>query len=125
MAGEGGIAHAFNGSLQQAQAFIERGFCLGFGGAVTFDAARQLLRLVTELPLEALVLETDLPDIPPQWLYRTAAERTAGAAQGLNTPAELPRIGGIVAALRGIPPESLAEATASNARQALDLDLHP
>ncbi len=71
------------------------------------------------------MLETDSPDIPPQWLYRTAAERAAGAAQGLNTPAELPRIGGIVAALRRISPESLAEATASNARQALDLDLHP
>jgi len=101
MAGEGGIAHAFNDGPQQAQAFIERGFCLGFGGAVTFDAARQLRRLVTELPLEALVLETDSPDIPPQWLYRTAAERAAGAAQGLNTPAELPRIGAVAAGLRG------------------------
>jgi len=114
MAGEGGIAHAFNGSLQQAQAFIERGFCLGFGGAVTFDAARQLRRLVTELPLEALVLETDSPDIPPQWLYRTAAERAAGAAQGLNTPAELPRIGAVVAGLRGTTTDSLAQATARN-----------
>ncbi len=122
---KGGIAHAFNGSLQQAQAFIEQGFCLGFGGAVTFEAARQLRRLVTELPLEAVVLETDSPDIPPQWLYRTAAERATGAAQGLNSPAELPRIGGIVAGLRGIPPASLAEATASNARKVLALDLDP
>ena len=58
-------------------------------------------------------------------LYRTAAERAAGAAQGLNSPAELPRIGAIVAGLRGIPPASLAEATASNARRVLAPGLDP
>ena len=52
------------------------------------------------LPETALVLETDAPDIPPQWLYRTAAERAAGAA-GRNEPAELPRIAAVLAALRG------------------------
>ncbi len=118
---QGGIAHAFNGSEQQARAFIDRGFCLGFGGAVTFEAARQLRRLATELPLEALVLETDSPDIPPQWLYRTAAERAAGAPQGLNTPAELPRIGAVLAGLRGLSPAALAEATTANARRVLAL----
>lgn len=118
---QGGIAHAFNGSEQQARAFIDRGFCLGFGGAVTFETARQLRRLATELPLEALVLETDSPDIPPQWLYRTAAERAAGAPQGLNTPAELPRIGAVLAGLRGLSPAALAEATTANARRVLAL----
>lgn len=115
----GGIAHAFNGSEQQAEGFIERGFCLGFGGAVTFDAARQLRRLATTLPLEALVLETDSPDIPPHWLYRTAAEREAGHAQGVNTPAELPQIGAVVATLRGIEPQQLAQATSLNAARVL------
>jgi len=116
---QGGIAHAFNGSHQQALAFVERGFCLGFGGAVTFEAARQLRRLATELPLEALVLETDSPDIPPQWLYRTAAERAAGTPQGINTPAELPRIGAVVAGLRGIDALALAAITAWNSRRVL------
>ena len=74
----GGIAHAFNGSAQQAQAFLDLGFKLGFGGAVTFDPALKLRRLAAELPLSALVLETDAPDIPPHWLYATAAERAAG-----------------------------------------------
>lgn len=115
----GGIAHAFNGSEQQAEGFIERGFCLGFGGAVTFDTARQLRRLATTLPLEALVLETDSPDIPPHWLYRTAAEREAGHAQGVNTPAELPQIGAVVATLRGIEPQQLAQATSLNAARVL------
>lgn len=115
----GGIAHAFNGSLQQALAFVDRGFKLGFGGAVTFDRALQLRRLVTALPLEALVLETDAPDIPPHWLYATAAQRAAGEPQGRNQPAELPRIAGVVAGLRGISVDELALATTRNALQVL------
>lgn len=70
-----GIGHAFNGSDQQAMEFIKLGFKLGFGGAVTFEPALQLRRLAAELPLEALVMETDSPDIPPHWIYKTAAER--------------------------------------------------
>lgn len=115
----GGIAHAFNGSLQQAQQFLDLGFKLGFGGACTFEPARQLRSLAADLPQSALVLETDAPDIPPQWLYTTAAQRAAGQPQGLNTPAELPRIGAVVAGLRGMAPEALARATSDNARAAL------
>ncbi|WP_137920542.1 TatD family hydrolase [Hydrogenophaga sp. 2FB] len=114
-----GIAHAFNGSEQQAKAFLDLGFKLGFGGACTFDSARQLRRLAAEVPLSALVMETDAPDIPPQWLYVTAQERAAGRAQGLNTPAELPRIGAVVADLRGLPVEDLMDATTANALSAL------
>ncbi len=114
-----GIAHAFNGSVQQAQAFVALGLKLGFGGALTFDSARQLRRLATELPLEALVLETDAPDIPPWWLYRTAAERAAGQRQGRNEPAELPRIAAELAQLRGLAPEALAEQLRHNAVSAL------
>ncbi|MFC7409661.1 TatD family hydrolase [Hydrogenophaga atypica] len=115
----GGIAHAFNGSEVQAQAFVDRGFKLGFGGALTFDTARQLRHLATTLPLQALVLETDAPDIPPQWLYTPAAERAAGVPQGRNSPAELPRIGAVLAELRGLAPEAVARATSANACQAL------
>jgi TatD DNase family protein len=115
----GGIAHAFNGSLQQAQTFIDLGFKLGFGGALTFDRALQLRRLATELPLSAIVLETDAPDIPPHWLYATADQRAAGQPQGRNEPAELPRIAQVLADIRGISLEALATATSANARQAL------
>ena len=114
-----GIAHAFAGSTQQAAAFTELGFKLGFGGAVTFERALQLRRLAASLPLETLVLETDAPDIPPHWLYRTAAERTAGAEQGRNQPAELPRIAAVVAGLRDMSPDQLARATLANACAAL------
>ena len=115
----GGIAHAFNGSLQQAQQFIALGFKLGFGGALTFDRALQLRRLAVELPLSALVLETDAPDIPPHWLYRTAEQRAAGQPQGRNEPAELPRIAQVLAQLRGISLHELADATRANACEAL------
>ncbi len=114
-----GIAHAFGGSSQQATEFIKLGLKLGFGGAVTFERALQLRRLASSLPLAALVLETDAPDIPPHWLYKTAAERAGGEPQARNEPAELPRIGHLVAGLRNMAPEELARATLDNACAAL------
>jgi TatD DNase family protein len=115
----GGIAHAFSGSAQQALAFTQLGFRLGFGGAMSFETARRLRALATELPLQHLVLETDAPDIPPHWLYVTAAERQAGRPQGINTPAELPRIGQVLAGLRGLPVAEVARQTTANALAAL------
>ena len=114
-----GIAHAFNGSLRQAQEFARLGFRLGFGGTLTYERALQVRRLATQLPLDALVLETDSPDIPPHWLYRTAQQRAAGQAQGRNEPGELPRIAGVLAELRRLGPEELAQATTRNAIAAL------
>ena len=114
-----GIAHAFNGSEQQAKAFIQLGFKLGFGGALTYERALQLRRLATSLPLEAIVLETDAPDMPPHWLYQTAGQRAAGAAQGRNEPGELPRIAAELAVMRDISPADLALATTHNAMAAL------
>ena len=114
----GGIAHAFNGSAQQAQAFVELGLRLGFGGAATFDRALQIRELARTLALDSLVVETDAPDIPPHWLYRTAAQRAAGEASR-NEPAELPRIGALLAGLRGMAVDEFAAATAANARAAL------
>ncbi|HEY5581298.1 MAG TPA: TatD family hydrolase [Rhodoferax sp.] len=114
-----GIAHAFNGSEQQAHAFMALGFKLGFGGALTYERALQLRRLAASLPLDAIVMETDAPDMPPHWLYKTAEQRAAGAVQGRNEPGELPRIGAELAALRGISADELADATTRNALEAL------
>ena len=114
-----GIAHAFNGSEVQANAFIKLGFKLGFGGAVTFERALQLRRLASQLPLDAIVLETDSPDIAPNWLYKTAAERLSGQEQLPNEPAQLPRIAQVVAELRNISRNSLATVTTANAVAAL------
>jgi TatD DNase family protein len=78
-----------------------------------------LRRLAAQLPLDALVLETDSPDIPPHWLYRTAQDRAAGQPQGRNEPAQLPQIAQVVAGLRGIGADDLAAATTRNAVAAL------
>jgi TatD DNase family protein len=117
----GGIAHAFNGSAVQAQHFVALGFRLGFGGAMTHERALQIRRLAATLPEQALVLETDAPDIPPQWLYRNAAQRvqTPQAQQARNEPAELPRMAETLAALRGWSLQRTADITGANARQAL------
>jgi TatD DNase family protein len=115
----GGIAHAFNGSAQQAAQFVALGLRLGFGGAMCFDRALQIRSLAAQLPAHALVLETDAPDIPPPWVYRSQAERAAGQPQGRNEPAELPRIAQTLAALRGWTPADTAQVTTANALAAL------
>ncbi len=104
----GGIAHAFNGSREQADAFIKLGFKLGFGGAMTYPGSKRIRELASGLPLEAIVLETDAPDIPPVW-----------KSGGRNTPADLLPIAETLAALRGISLEAVAVATSANARAVL------
>lgn len=108
-----GIAHAFNGSFQQAEQFIAQGFMLGFGGAMTFERALQIRRLASRLPLDALVLETDAPDIPPAWLGRPGGDRPR------NEPAEVAQIGQELASLRGLSCEEVVAATGRNARRIL------
>jgi TatD DNase family protein len=107
----GGIAHAFNGSHQQAEQFIELGFKLGFGGAATYDRALQIRRLLTEMPIESIVTETDAPDIPPAWL------RDEGGV--FNEPGLLPRIARQLADIRGINHQEFATAVWQNAMQVL------
>ncbi len=104
----GGIAHAFNGSRQQADEFIKLGFKLGFGGAMTFSGSTRIRTLASELPADAIVLETDAPDIPPAWL-----------AGGRNAPGELPRIAGVLAELRGVSVNAIASASNAAARTVL------
>lgn len=59
-----GIFHCFGGDLRQAKAIIELGFVLGIGGVITYKNAG-LAKVVAELPLESLVLETDAPYLSP------------------------------------------------------------
>jgi TatD DNase family protein len=104
----GGIAHAFNGSFQQARAFIDQGFHLGFGGAMTFTRALQIRRLAEQLPLDAIVLETDAPDIAPSWVH-----------PGRNSPEQLPAIGQALADLRGIDADAVRAACRRSAIAAI------
>lgn len=107
----GGIAHAFNGSHQQAEHFIELGFKLGFGGSATYDRALQIRRLLLEMPIESIVTETDAPDIPPAWL------RDEGGV--FNEPALLPRIARQLADIRGMNHQEFTAAVWQNAMQVL------
>lgn len=106
----GGIAHAFNGSEQQAAAFLALGFKLGFGGAMTFRGSQRIRRLAAALPLSSLVLETDAPDMRPEWAQAVP-----------NRPANLARFAEILAELRGTTPEAIRAATHRNTLQALGL----
>ena len=105
----GGIAHAFNGSRQQADAFIDLGFKLGFGGALTYPRALKIRELVSTLPLEAIVLETDAPDIPPEWLKNDKR----------NSPNQLLNISQSIASLRHINHTQVTEITTNNALEIL------
>ena len=104
-----GIAHAFSGSRQQADEFIKLGFKLGFGGAMTHPRATRLRELAATLPLDSIVLETDAPDIPPDFLERGQP----------NKPEYLPRIAQTLAELRGMTLEEVACITTENALAAL------
>jgi TatD DNase family protein len=104
----GGIAHAFNGSWQQAQVFIDLGFRLGFGGAMSFEGSSRIRELARTLPLSAIVLETDAPDIPPAW------------GQGArNVPANLARYAALLAQLREISIADVLETTGRNVCEVL------
>jgi TatD DNase family protein len=106
----GGIAHAFNGSEQQARAFIEQGCALGIGGAMTFPRSLQIRRHAQQWGLENLVLETDAPDIPPAWLHPPDRR---------NTPAQVAGVAQALAELRGMDPMAVAAATAATALRVL------
>jgi TatD DNase family protein len=106
---QGGIAHAFNGSAQQAEAFISLGFKLGFGGAMTYPRALKIRELAKTLPLESIVLETDAPDIAPEWL----------GTKGRNNPAQLVKIAQNLADLRVQEITQIIEITGKNALQIL------
>lgn len=103
-----GIAHAFSGSSQQANAFIDLGLKISFCGTATYERAQQLRKLAAELPAEAIVVETDSPDLPPAWKNKKE-----------NSPLELPRIGELIAGVRGISPDELAVQTSRNALSAI------
>lgn len=107
----GGIAHAFNGSLQQAQQYIDLGFRLGFGGTMTYPRSTRIRHLARDLPLQAIVLETDAPDM------------VVSAHHGeRNSPEYLPDCLQALAEIRGQDPHELAQQTTRNACVALSLD---
>jgi TatD DNase family protein len=107
----GGIVHAFNGSLQQAEHYLKLGFKLGFGGTLTYEGSRKIHALARALPDSAIVLETDAPDMV-----------VAGHRGERNSPAYLVDVLTALARVRAQPAEELAEITTRNACEVLGLD---
>lgn len=102
-----GIAHAFNGSEQQAHTLVKLGYKLGFGGAMTYERATKIRKLAINLPLNYIVLETDAPDMHPVWLDKNK----------LNHPNEISRIGEFFATIRGMPSQELAKIIYNNTQE--------
>jgi TatD DNase family protein len=101
-----GIIHAFSGSYEEALEYIKLGFLLGFGGAATWPRATRLQTVLRQLPIEHIVLETDSPDMPPEWL---AGQR--------NSPEHLPQICQHLAQTYGISAQDFAAHTTLNAQR--------
>ena len=107
----GGIAHAFNGSLQQASRYSDLGFKLGFGGMLTYERSTKLRALARALPIDSIVLETDAPDM------------TVSRHQGdRNSPEYLPYCLKALSEVRDKDPEEAARITTANAREVFSLD---
>ncbi|MFP7721469.1 TatD family hydrolase [Lysobacter sp. A3-1-A15] len=108
-----GVVHSFSGSRQQAEQLWDQGFLLGLGGPVTYERAQRLRRLATTMPLEHLLLETDAPDQPD-----------ASIRGQRNEPARLGYVAQVIAGLRGVEPDVVAEATSRNAERLFKLPAH-
>lgn len=106
----GGIVHAFNGSAQQAEKYLDSGFKLGYGGTLTYSRANRIRKLASELPLSAIVLETDAPDIP---LFHRRDQP--------NSPEFLPEVFDELCKLRKESREEIAETTTKNVLEVLPL----
>lgn len=107
----GGVIHGFSGSVELAQRYWSLGFYLGIGGVITYERARKTRTMVQQLPLEALLLETDAPDMP-----------LAGAQGQRNTPRKIPEVARQLAELRATTVEIIARQTTANAQQLFNFD---
>ena len=102
----GGVVHAFSGSYETAMQLIDLGFCLGAGGVITYERAQKTRATFARIPVEAILLETDAPDMPPS------------GRQGMrNTSQSLPLIAQALADLRGVSIEEIAAKTLGNTRR--------
>lgn len=104
----GGIVHAYTGSLQQAHQYLKLGFVISICGTITYDRAQRIRKIAVKLPADALVMETDAPDIP------LASHRGED-----NLPQYLPEVLATLAALRGESIEMVARYTMANAQRVL------
>ncbi|MBY5992715.1 TatD family hydrolase [Ferrimonas balearica] len=102
----GGVVHGFSGSLDLARQYLRHGLCLGVGGVITYERANKTRHTLAQVPIDALVLETDSPDMPLQ-----------GHQGQRNEPARLPQVLATLAELRGANPQALATQLTRNTQR--------
>lgn len=105
-----GVVHGFSGSLQQAERFVQLGYKIGVGGTITYPRASKTRDVMARLPLDALLLETDAPDMP------------LNGFQGQpNRPEQAVRVFEVLCELRPEPEEVIADALYRNTTALFDL----
>ena len=104
--GLGGILHCFTGTLDHAKRGLDMGFYISFAGNSTYPKTQHLRDVAKEIPVERILIETDSPYLAPQ-TYR--GKRTE--------PAYVAEVAKTLAAVRNLPPEEFAAATAANFRR--------
>lgn len=102
----GGVIHCYSGSLEMAREYVKMGYYLGIGGVVTFKNSKTLKKVVAEIPLENIVVETDCPYLAP----------TPHRGKR-NSSAYLPLVIEEIARLRDISPEEVEQVTYENAKR--------
>lgn len=112
---EGGIVHAYSGGIEEARHYAKLGFRLGIGGPITYDQSRRLRDVAKDMPLEALVLETDAPDMTPQPDRKPGSERTR------NSPEFLPSVARSLAEVKQVSLETIWATTRAQSLEVLRL----
>ncbi len=115
----GGIVHAFSGSLEEAEMYVRLGFRLGFGGAMTYSGAHRIRAVAAQLPLSALVIETDAPDMLPS----ACRPVMSGMPVPNNSPANLPLVFESLLGLRNESAPELVQALWRNTMESLHLEV--
>jgi TatD DNase family protein len=114
---QGGIVHAYSGGIEEARHYARLGFRLGIGGPVTYDQSRRLRSVVEQMPLAALVLETDAPDMIPQ------PHRDPTLRHTRNSPEFLPAVAAGLAAVMQLPLDNVLATTRATSIDVLRLPL--
>lgn len=102
----GGVIHCFSYGVEMAEAYIKMGFYIGVGGVITFKNAKKLKEVVSAIPIERILLETDCPYLSP--------EPKRGSR---NSSQNLPYIAQKIAEIKGMSYDEVVSMTEKNARQ--------
>lgn len=102
----GGVFHAYSGSLEMAKEVIKEGFYISVGGVVTFKNAKKLVEIVKEIPLEHILIETDSPYLTP---HPFRGKR--------NDPTKVKYVAERIAEIKDVSIEEVAKQTMKNGRE--------